>query len=81
MARGAGSTFDAILPVAYKHHAGAINWGFVQGKEQTELPWDSWEKPYVNAPPVVWHHDVLYPDGHPYRQREADLLREYNSKP
>ena len=38
MARGAGSTFDTILPIAYKHHVGAINWGFVVGKSQTNLP-------------------------------------------
>ena len=81
MARGAGSTIDTILPIAYKHRVGVINWGLVQGKEQTDLPWDSWEKPYVNGPPTVWHHDLFYPDGRPYREREAQLLREYNSRP
>ena len=81
MARGAGSTIDTILPIAYKHHVGVINWGLVQGKEQTDLPWDSWEKPYVNGPPTVWHHDLFYADGRPYREREAQLLREYNSRP
>jgi hypothetical protein len=24
----------------------------------------------------VWFHDVLYPDGRPYREREAEILRE-----
>ncbi|MDR3724875.1 MAG: cellulase family glycosylhydrolase [Terracidiphilus sp.] len=75
MARGAGSTFDTILPIAKAHHVAAINWGLVLGKSQTNLPWDSWEKPYVNSQPVIWFHDVFYPDGRPYRQREADLIR------
>ena len=81
MARGAGSTFDTILPIAYKHHVGAINWGLVVGKSQTNLPWDSWQRPYVLEQPTVWFHDVFYADGKPYRQREAELLREWNAKP
>jgi hypothetical protein len=75
MARGAGSTFDTILPIAQKYRVGAINWGFVQGKSQTYLPWDSWTRPYTIEQPVVWHHDIFYPDGKPYRQREVDFIR------
>ena len=41
MARSAGSTFDTILPIAEKHNVAAINWRFVAGKIQTNLPWDS----------------------------------------
>jgi hypothetical protein len=76
MARSVGSTFDTILPIAKAHHVAAVNWGFVAGKSQTYFPWDSWEKPYVLEPPPVWFHDVLHPDGHPYRQREAQIIRE-----
>ena len=75
MARGAGSTFDTILPIALKYRVAAINWGFVQGKSQTWLPWDSWQRPYTLQQPAVWHHDIFYPDGKPYRQREIDLIR------
>jgi len=75
MARGAGSTFDNSLPIARKYNVGAINWGFVLGKTQTNFPWDSWQKPYINNPPVVWHHDIFYPDGKPYRQAEVDQIR------
>jgi hypothetical protein len=32
IARGAGSTFDTILPIAKKYRVAAINWGFVAGK-------------------------------------------------
>jgi hypothetical protein len=76
MARGAGSTFDTILPIAREHHVAAINWGLVAGKSQTYLPWDSWERPYVLVQPTVWFHDVFHPDGTPYREREAQIFRE-----
>ena len=75
MARGAGSTFDTVLPIAKQHHVGAINWGLVAGKSQTYLPWDSWQHPYVNQEPVIWFHDVFRKDGTPYREHEAELLR------
>jgi hypothetical protein len=76
MARGAGSTFDTILPIAKKNHVAAINWGLVKGRSQTYLPWDSWRRPYVTESPTVWFHDVFYEDGTPYRQREAELIRK-----
>ena len=75
MARSAGSTFDTVLPVAKKHHVGAINWGFVAGKTQTYFPWDSWERPYVLAQPTVWFHDIFHPDGKPYREQEVKIIR------
>jgi hypothetical protein len=81
MARGAGSTFDTILPIAKEHHVAAINWGLVVGKSQTNLPWDSWQRPYVNIQPTVWFHDVFYADGRPYRQHEADLIRQLTGRP
>ncbi len=80
MARGNGSTFDQSLPIAAKHHVGAINWGFVQGKMHTELPWDSWKVPYTDREPPIWFHDVFYPDGKPYRQAEADLIRRVTAE-
>lgn len=75
MARGAGSTFDTVLPLAKKYNVGAINWGLVAGKTQTYLPWDSWERPYVRSKPTIWFHDVFHKDGTPYRQHEVDLIR------
>jgi hypothetical protein len=75
IARGAGSIFETSLPIGVKYNVGLINWGFVVGKSQTQFPWDSWQKPYVNNPPVVWHHDILHADGRPYRQAEVDQIR------
>jgi len=79
MARGAGSTFDTVLPIARKYHVAAINWGLVQGKSQTYLPWDSWQRPYVLLQPTVWFHDVFYTDGTPYREREVEIIRSLTS--
>ncbi len=75
LARGAGSTFDTSLPLARKYNVGMVNWGFVLGKTQTNFPWDSWQRPYTQNPPVVWHHDILHPDGKPYRQAEVEQIR------
>jgi hypothetical protein len=75
-----GSTFDTILPLGKQLHVAMINWGFVQGKSQTYIPWDSWQRPYVEEQPPVWFHDVLYPDGRPYREREAEILRELTGR-
>ncbi|HEV7776546.1 MAG TPA: cellulase family glycosylhydrolase [Luteibacter sp.] len=81
MARSAGSTIDNTLPIAKKLNVGMVNWGFVEGKTQTTLPWDSWKRPYTAEPPVVWFHDVLRADGTPYREREAEVLRELTATP
>jgi hypothetical protein len=80
MARGAGSTFDTVLPIAKKYNVGAINWGFVSGKTQTYYPWDSWRHPYILDQPTVWFHEVLHPDGKPYREAEVKLIRELTGR-
>jgi hypothetical protein len=81
MARSVGSTFDTVLPIAKQENVGAINWGFVAGKTQTYLPWDSWQHPYVLDQPPVWFHEVLRPDGTPYREAEVELIRQLTGKP
>jgi hypothetical protein len=81
MARGAGSTFDGVLPVAKRMNIGMMNWGLVKGKSQTHFPWDSWQKPYVLQQPTVWFHDIFQADGTPYRQREVDLLKALSAAP
>ena len=80
MARSAGSTFDTILPIAKAEGVGAYNWGFVVGKTQTNLPWDSWRRPYVLEQPTLWFHEVLRPDGTPYRPAEVALIRQLTGK-
>src|SRR3954447_11201027 len=81
MARGNGSTFQGSLPIAQKYKVAAINWGFVAGKTQTYLPWDSWQKPYVDREPSIWFHEIFKQDGTPYKQDEVDLIRKLTGAP
>jgi hypothetical protein len=80
LARNAGSTFEAILPIAKKENVGMINWGLVQGKSQTNLPWDSWEKPYVGREPKIWQHDIFHADGRPYIAAEPGFLKQISGR-
>lgn len=81
MARGAGSTFDTILPIGKRRNIGMINWGFVNGKTQTDMPWDSWQRPYTLKPPTLWFHDIFRPDGTPYRARETVIIKRLSAAP
>jgi len=80
MARGNGSFFFGSMPVGKIHNVGMINWGFVQGKTQTNLPWDSWEHPYINREPAVWFHEVFRNDGTPYMVEEVEFIRRMTGK-
>src|SRR3546814_18289353 len=71
MARGNGSTFDGSLPIAKKPNIGMYNWGFVDGKTQTRLPWDSWKKPSTYDKPTIWFKEVFNADGNPYSSEES----------
>jgi hypothetical protein len=75
MARPRGSTFAAILPLLAAESVGAISWGLHRGRTQTHLAWDTWDAPCTTEPDV-WFHDILWPDGRPYRQEEAELIRK-----
>jgi hypothetical protein len=75
MARPLGSTVESILPIAKRAGVGAFNWGLVAGKTQTYFPWDSWEHP-CPAMPQEWFHDLLDPDGRPFRDTEVQTIRE-----
>jgi hypothetical protein len=50
MARGNGSTFEAILPVLKEEHVGAYCSGLVDGKSQTKYSWSTWQKPILGEP-------------------------------
>jgi hypothetical protein len=81
MARRNASTFEGSLPIAKTYKVAAINWGFVAGKTQTYLPWDSWQKPYVGREPAVWFHEIFKQDGTPYKEQEVDLIRKLTGAP
>ncbi len=81
MARGNGSTFDGSLPIGKKYNVAMMNWGFVDGKTQTRLPWDSWERPYTLREPTIWFHEVFRGDGTPYRKEEVVLIKANATAP
>ena len=78
MARAAGSTFEAILPVAKQMKVGAFSWGLVLGRTQTHLPWKPAKRPGRNAD--LSFHDVLHPDGSPHRPQEVAFLRRITGR-
>ncbi len=81
MARGAKSKFQTHLPIAKRENVGMICWGLVAGKSQTYLPWDSWQKPYVNVrEPEVWFHEILKPDGSPIDPEEVAAIKKATKK-
>jgi len=45
------------------------------GKDTNQLPWDSWQKPYVGREPAIWFHEIFHTDGRPYKQDEVDFIR------
>ena len=79
MARPNGSVFDPHLRMLRDHGVAAYCWGFVNGKSQTIYPWDSWTKSY-DGPPPVWFHDIIEPDGTPFRLDEVDFIRDVTGK-
>lgn len=75
MARPAGSTFEAILPIAKERQVGAFCWGLVRGKTQTHLPWAAWENPNLAGLKDKWFHDIFDVGGVPYDAAEIAFLR------
>ncbi|WP_438947194.1 cellulase family glycosylhydrolase [Tsukamurella asaccharolytica] len=81
MARPQGSTIETILPICKELGIDAYQWGFVAGRSQTYYPWDSWKQPYVGArQPQQWFHDLLWPDGRPYRDAEVATVRRLTAR-
>lgn len=79
MARGNGSTFEAILPILKREKVGAICWGLVDGKTNTKYPWATWQMPELGEP-SPWHHEIFRGDGTPYSAAEAALIRKLSAE-
>jgi hypothetical protein len=75
LARSLGSTVDGILPVAKRRNVGAYNWGFVAGRTQTYLPWDSWKHPYTTLPDT-WFSDLIHPNGQAHDDDEIRVIQK-----
>ena len=80
LAREAGSTFQAVMPVLKEQGVAAINWGFVSGKSGTIWPWSSRNRDgvYQDSMDLRAKGNVLA-EGEPYPEPDVwfhDVLRE-----
>ncbi|WP_143308990.1 cellulase family glycosylhydrolase [Chitinophaga vietnamensis] len=73
MKRPNGSRFATHLPMMKKNKVGAINWGLVAGKTQTNYPQG---KPETLEEPALWYHDIFRPNGAPFDPAETKLIHE-----
>lgn len=82
MARQAGSRIKDQLPIFHREKIGCYQWGFVNGKTQTHIPWPAYLKkiPDYSEHSSEWFHDLLYPDGTPYAEDEVALIKKLNAK-
>lgn len=74
MARHANSTIKQQLPLLKRHHVSCFQWGLVNGRTQTHIPW-----PHIkvdNMEKHLWFHDLLYADGTPYDNEEIAVLKQ-----
>lgn len=67
------STVATCLPVFSEERVGALNWGLVNGKTQTDLNWG--HKPGDPAP-KVWQHDLFHGNHAPYDPHELELFHQ-----
>ena len=75
--RPRGSVVADILPILYENKVGAMNWGLVNGKTQTQLPWG--HRP-GDPEPTVWQHDLYRNDLTVYNPAELGLFKELIKK-
>ncbi|QBY00107.1 1,4-beta-xylanase [Rhodophyticola sp. CCM32] len=82
LARPAGSIMSEQLPLMHDHRIGAYQWGFVNGRSQTNIPWPNLKAKIRNfdATTSPWFHDVLREDGSPYDAHEMELVSRLTSK-
>ncbi|HEY8595847.1 MAG TPA: 1,4-beta-xylanase [Devosiaceae bacterium] len=77
MARQAGSRIEEQLPLFCAGKVGAWQWGLVNGRTQTHLPWPGYQAGGSGSqrPGDEWFHDLLHGDGRPYSECEVEFIR------
>ena len=75
LARHIGSEIHDQLPLFMSHKIACYQWGLVNGRTQTHLPWTNVkrEQPDYRS---KWFHDLLHEDGSPYDADEVALIRK-----
>lgn len=79
LSRHTGCVFSEQLPLFSLYQTGCYHWGLVQGKTQTWLPWPGVNKSHPD-PQSMWFHDVLTPEGEPWREQEMHLVRRLTAR-
>ena len=77
IARTRNSRFETVLPAFARQRIGWYMWGLVKGRIQTHYPWGS---PKGAPEPKLWFHDLLHPDGKPYRPGEIEYIRRFGDE-
>lgn len=72
MARPSDCTFATHLPYFKDLGIGALNWGFVAGRTQTQF---AWEASPGTVEPDLWFHDIFRKDGSAYLQDELMIIK------
>ena len=74
MARGYfNCTIETILPYFASKNIGSYHWGFINGKTQTNVPWNY---DISKGEPEIWFHDVFKKDFTPYSQKEMGVIKK-----
>ena len=76
LARPGCNVFDT-LPYFQENNVGAVHWGLIPGKLQTQYPW-GWNE--SKGEPKVWHHDIYHENHTPYDPKEIELFQKLSGK-
>jgi hypothetical protein len=77
MKRPNNSTFSTHLPIFKNKKVGAINWGLVAGKTQTNYPQGN---KGGEPEPALWYHDIFRADGSAFDPEELLFIRSINNR-
>lgn len=75
--RQQGNTFENILPLFAENGIGWFNRGLVRGETQEWIQQPAFKS---ENDPDIWQHDVVDQDGHPYSEKEVQLIKAFDYK-
>lgn len=77
MARPVGSRIQDQLPLLREKEVGAFQWGLVNGRSQTDIPWPKIlaTLPLEQQEANEWFHDLFHPEGLPYDPSEIEVIK------
>ena len=70
---GENSSIATLLPFFHESGISCYQWGLVNGRTQTHLPWGLTN----DLNPPTWFHDLLTADGRPHDSDEIEVIRRH----